>query len=145
MTPERIAKLTETETKALYDWAMGVLEKLLHLDPEKKCEIANEAMKKVWMPPSSGPGGAERFIREYEQAYLMELRAGLVASTELALSNRLYAYKDKLPPEVLKYLKALPAYEQPKSLEDMHEAVRKLADIERAGQSYRKKEYVSEF
>ena len=67
------------------------------------------------MPPSSGPGGAERFLRDYEQAYLMELRAGLVASTELALSNRLYAYKDKLPPEVLKYLKALPAYEQPKS------------------------------
>ena len=61
------------------------------------------------MPPNSGPGGAESFIREYEQAYLLELRAGLVASTELALSNRLYAYKDKLPPEVLKYLKALPA------------------------------------
>ena len=103
MTPERIAKLTEEETKTLYDWAMGVLEKLLHLDPEKKCEIASEAMKKVWMPPNSGPGGAERFIREYEQAYLMELRAGLVASTELALSTRLYAYKDKLPLEVLKY------------------------------------------
>ena len=50
MTPERVAKLTEDETKTLYDWAMGVLEKLLHLDPEKKCEIANEAMKKVWMP-----------------------------------------------------------------------------------------------
>ena len=64
MTPEWIAKLTEEETKTLYDWAMGVLEKLLHLDPEKKCEIANEAMKKVWMPPNSGPGGAERFIRE---------------------------------------------------------------------------------
>ena len=77
---------------------------------------ANEAMKKVWMPPNSGPGGAEHFIREYEQACLMELRAGLVASTELALANRLCAYKDKLPPEVLKYLKALPAYEQPKSL-----------------------------
>ena len=50
MTPERIAQLSEAETKSLYDWAMGVLEKLLHLDPEKKCEIANEAMKKVWMP-----------------------------------------------------------------------------------------------
>ena len=76
----------------------------------------------------------------------MELRAGLVASTELALSNRLYVYKDKLPPEVLKYLKALPAYEQPKSLEDMHEAVRKWADIERAGQAtWKKKEYLSEF
>ena len=97
------------------------------------------------MPPNSGPGGAERFIREYEQAYLMELRAGLVASTELALSTRLYQYKDKLPPEVLKYLMALPAYEQPKSLEDMHEAVRKWADIESAGQSWKRKEYVSEF
>ena len=36
MTPELIAKLNEEETKKLYDWAMGVLEKLLHLDPEKK-------------------------------------------------------------------------------------------------------------
>ena len=45
MTPERIAQLTESETKSLYKWAMGVLGKLLHLDPEKKCEIANEAMK----------------------------------------------------------------------------------------------------
>ena len=66
MTPERIAKLSEEETKKLYDWAMGILEKLLHLDPEKKCEIANDAMKRVWMPPNSGPGGAERFIRDYE-------------------------------------------------------------------------------
>ena len=63
MTPERIAQLTESETKSLYEWAMGVLEKLLHLDLEKKCEIANEAMKGVWMHPNSGPGGAERFIR----------------------------------------------------------------------------------
>ena len=124
---------------------MGVLEKLLHLSPEKKCEIASDAMKKVWMPPNSGPGGAERFIREYEQAYLMELRAGTVASTELALSTRLYDYKDKLPAEVKKYLKALPAYEQPKSLEDMHEALRKWADIERAGQSHKRKEYFDEF
>ena len=85
MTPERVAQLNEEQLKSLYDWAMGVLEKLLHLDPEKKCEIANEAMKKVWMPPSSGPGGAERFIREYEQAYLMELWAGIVASTKLAV------------------------------------------------------------
>ena len=88
MTPDRIVKLTESEMKDLYEWAMSVLEKLIHLDPEKKCEIANETMKKVWMPPGSGPGGAERFIRDYEQAYLMELRAGLVASTELALSTR---------------------------------------------------------
>ena len=141
MIPERIALLSESETKALYEWAMGVLEKLLHLDPEKKCEIANEAMKRVWMPPNSGPGGAERFIRECEQAYLMELRAGLVAATELALSSRLYAYKDKLPPEVLKYLMSLPAYERPKSLEDMHEALRKWADIERAGQPYGRKQH----
>ena len=28
MTPERIAKLTEEDIKTLYDWAMGVLEKL---------------------------------------------------------------------------------------------------------------------
>ena len=47
---------------------------------------------------------------------------------------------------MLKYLKALPAYEQPKSLEDMHEAVRKWADIERAGQTNkRNREQVSEF
>ena len=135
ITPDAIAKLTEDGIGKLHEWAMGILERFLHLDPEKKGEIANEAMRKVWMPPNSGPGGAERFIREYEQAYLLELRAGLVESTELALTSRLYAYRDKLPPEVLKYLKALPAWEQPSSLEDMHEAVRKWAEIERAGQT----------
>ena len=47
---------------------------------------------------------------------------------------------------MLKYLKALPAYEQPKSLEDMQESVRKWADIERAGQVYKRgREQVGEF
>ena len=78
------------------------------------------------------------FIREYEQAYLLELRAGLVESTELALSSRLYAYQDKLPPEVLMYLKGLPSCEQPRSLDDVHEALRKWADIQRTGQSHKR-------
>ena len=60
MTPDAIANLSESGLKKLYEWAMGVLERFLHLDPEKKGEIANEAMRRVWVPPNSGPGGAER-------------------------------------------------------------------------------------
>ena len=92
-------------------------------------------MGRVWMQPNSGPAGAEKFVRAYERAYLLELRAGLVLTHEVATAQRLFAYKEKLAPEVRSYLKALPDAEQPNSLSGMHRAVRKWAEIQREGQT----------
>ena len=87
------------------------------------------------MLPHSGPAGVEKFIRAYERAYLLELRAGLVLTHEVATAQRLFAYKEKLAPEVRAYLKGLPDVEQPISLAEMHRAVRKWAEIQREGQT----------
>ena len=81
------------------------------------------------MQPNSGPEGAEEFVRAYEHAYLLELRAGLVVTNEVVMAQRLFVYKEKLAPEVRAYLKALPEVEQPASLNEMHRAVRKWAEI----------------
>ena len=63
-------------------------------------------MAQVWMPPNSGPAGADQFVRSYEKAYLLELRAGLVITNEVVTAQRLFNYKEKLAPEVRQYLKA---------------------------------------
>ena len=133
LTPERIAKLTEEETEMLSEWAMGALEKLLRLDPERRCEIANQVRRRVWMPPDAGTGGTELSSGSYDQAHLMELQAKLVASMEPAPFSRFYDSQTS------------PANEQPKPFEDLHETVRRLPDLERAGQSQRKKDYFNEF
>ena len=88
------------------------------------------------MQPNSGPDGAESFVHAYEKAYLLELRAGLVVTNGVVIAQRLFAYKEKLAPEVGFYLKALPEMEQPASLNEMHFAVRKWAEIQREGQTY---------
>ena len=78
-------------------------------------------------------------LSPYEKAYLLELRAGLVVTSEVVTAQRLFNYKDKLAPEVRQYLKALPDAEQPISLQGMHRAVRKWAEIQREGQPSGKK------
>ena len=80
----------------------------------------------------------QRNSSENDEAYLLEWRVGQVESTDRAIAIRLYQYKNKLPPEMLMHLKGLPAYEQPRSLNDMREALRKWADIQRAGQSHKR-------
>ena len=110
------------------------MEEEAHLTAEKKAQLATQTMAKVWMAPHSGPAGAEKFVRAYERAYLLELRAGLVLTHEVATAQRLFAYKEKLAPEVRAYLKGLPDVEQPISLAEMHRAVRKWAEIQREGQ-----------
>ena len=115
---------------------MGCLEEEANLTAEKRAQLATQAMAQVWMPPNSGPAGAEQFVRSYEKAYLLELRAGLVVTNEIVTAQRLFNYKEKLAPEVKQYLKSLPESEQPVSLQGMHRAVRKWADIQREGQTY---------
>ena len=52
----------------------------------------------------------------------------------LDFRQRVFAYKEKLAPEVGSYLKSLPEAEQPSSLSGMHPAVHRWADIQREGQ-----------
>ena len=49
-------------------------------------EIATEAMSGAVMVPESGPEGAEKFIVDYENAHLLEIRAGLVENTVVMLA-----------------------------------------------------------
>ena len=118
----------------LYKYLVAVLEEEAHLTAEKKAQLATQAMAQVWMQPHSGPEGAEKFVRAYERAYLLELRAGLVLTHQVATAQRLFNYKEKLAPEVRAYLKGLPDGEKPISLAEMHRAVRKWAEIQREGQ-----------
>ena len=118
-------------TSKLYKYLLGCLEDEAHLTAEKKAQLATQAMSRVWMQANSGPAGAEKFVRAYEKAYLLELRAGLVVTNEVVTAQRLFNYKEKLAPEVWQ--------EQPISLQGMHRAVRKWAEIQREGQSSGKK------
>ena len=135
LSAEAVAELDEESLGKLYKYLLAVLEEEAHLTAEKKAQLATQTMAKVWMAPHSGPAGAEKFVRAYERAYLLELRAGLVLTHEVATAQRLFTYKEKLAPEVRVYLKSLPEAEQPISLVGMHRAVRKWAEIQREGQS----------
>ena len=121
MTPERIIKLSEDETKSLDEWAMGVLEKLLCIDPEKKNEAKLKAQSIVFHSRADD--------RQYESDSTRTHQ--LQQTAQVAGQSSAKA-------------KALPAYEQRKSLQDLHESVRRWADVERAGRIWKKKEYVSE-
>ena len=140
--------MTEENLEKLYKNLLGCLEDEAHLTAEKKAQLATQAMGRVWMQPGSGPAGAEKFVRAYEKAYLLELRAGLVVTNPVVTAQRLFNYKEKLAPEVRSYLKALPDTEQPISLQGMHRAVRKWAEIQREGHGGGKKprwEHVDNF
>ena len=139
LTAEAIAMMDEESLERLYKYLIGCLEEEAHLTAEKRAQLATQAMAQVWMPPTSGPAGADQFVRPYEKAYLLELRAGLVITNEVVTAQRLFNYKEKLAPEVRQYLKSLPESEQPASLQAMHRAVRKWADIQREGQTRPKK------
>ena len=104
MSAEAIAKLSEEQMGKLYNYLVAVLEEEAHLTAEKKAQLATQAMARVWMQPHSGPAGAENFVRAYERAYLLELRAGLVLTHEVATAQRLFYYKEKLAPVVRVYL-----------------------------------------
>ena len=95
-----VAEMDEIDLGKLYRYLIGVLEDEAHLTAEKKAQLATQAMNQVWMQPNSGPDEAERFIRAYEHAYLLELRAGLVVTNEVVTAQRLFNYKEKLAPEV---------------------------------------------
>ena len=139
--------MDEDQTGRLFKYLIGVLEDEAHLTPEKKAELATQAMKQAWMQPHSGPSGAEKFVRAYEKAYLLELRAGLVVTNQIVMAQRLFTYKEKLAPEVQAYLKGLPDIEQPTSLVEMNRAVRKWATIQRiaqGGSGGRKQEHMHE-
>ena len=71
-----------------------MLEDEARLTAEKKAQLATQAMNQAWMPTNSGPDGAEKFIRAYERAYMLELKAGLVVSHEVAIAQRLFNYKE---------------------------------------------------
>ena len=139
LTAKAIAIMDEESLERLYKYLIGCLEEEAHLTAEKRAQLATQAMAQVWMPPNSGPAGADQFVRSYEKAYLLELRAGLVITNEVVTAQRLFNYKEKLAPEVRQYLKGLPDAEQPISLQGMHRAVRKWAEIQREGQSSGKK------
>ena len=139
LTAEVIAGMSEEDLEKLYKYLLGCLEDEAHLTAEKKAQLATQAMSRVFMQANSGPAGAEKFVRAYEKAYLLELRAGLVVTNEVVTAQRLFNYKEKLAPEVRQYLKGLPDAEQPISLQGMHRAVRKWAEIQREGQSSGKK------
>ena len=92
------------------------------------------AMAKVRMEPGSGPEGADRMVADYKQAYLLQVRANLVDKSEIGIMKAMYEYKDKLPPELNKYIIQLPEDQQPRSIQMLHEAMRNWAEIEREGQ-----------
>ena len=130
LSAEVIAAMSEEQLGKLYKYLLAILEEEAHLTAEKKAQLATQAMARVWMAPNSGPAGAEKFVRACERAYLLEFRAGLVLTHEVATAQRLFAYKEKPVPEVRSYLKALPDAEQPNSLSGMHRAVREWAEIQ---------------
>ena len=95
LTAEVIASMDEESLEKLYKYLLGCLEEEAHLTAEKKAQLATTTMGSAWMPPNSGPDGAEKFVRAYERAYLLELRAGLVLTHEIATAQRLFNYKEK--------------------------------------------------
>ena len=86
----------------------------------------------VALAEGSGPAGAEKLVADYKHAYLLELRAKLVENTEIALTKRLFEFRQKMAPEVRSYIKGLPPREVPDTLEGMYEAIRRWCDKERA-------------
>ena len=135
LTPELIAGMGEEDLEKLYKYLMRCLGEEAHLTAEKKAQLATQAMGRVWMRPNSGPAGAEQFVRAYEKAYLLELRAGLVVTNEVVTAQRLFTYKEKLAPEVRAYTKGFLEQEQPSSLSAMHRVVRKWAEVHREAQA----------
>ena len=71
-------------------------------------------------------------MADYKHAYLLELRAKLVESTEVSLTKRLFEFRQKMAPELRSYIKGLPPREVPDTLEGIYEAVRHWCDKERA-------------
>ena len=134
--PDMISTMDEVTLKNLHDYLIAVLEVSVSLTAEKKAEISMGVMEKVRMHPNSGPAGAEKFIQDYKNAYLLQLRAKLVETTPTAVTMRLFDYKARLAPEVQKYIKGLPESEQPQTLADMHDVVRRWAERERTGQPH---------
>ena len=85
--------MTEENLEKLYKYLLGCLEDEAHLTAEKKAQLATQAMNAAYMLPHSGPAGAEKFVRAYEKAYLLELRAGLVVTNQIVMAQRLFNYK----------------------------------------------------
>ena len=79
--------MDEESLAKLYKYLLGCLEEEAHLTAEKKAQLATQVMGRVWMRPNSGPIGAEQFVRAYEKAYLLELRAGLVVTNEVVTAR----------------------------------------------------------
>ena len=99
-----------------------------------KAEISLQAMTRVHMQDSSGPGGGEKLIADYRHAYHLELRAKLVEDSSIATTTRLYEMRQKMSPEFGSFIKGSPDDIQPTNLESMYDAIRQWADKERAGQ-----------
>ena len=98
MSEEQLGKLYK------YLLAILILEEEARLIAEKKAQLGTQAMARFW----TGPAGAERFVRAYERAYLLQVRSRLILTHEIATAQRLFNYKEKPAPEVQGYLKALP-------------------------------------
>ena len=71
LTAGVVAEMSEASLGKLDRYLIGVLEEEAHLTAEKKAQLATQAMNQAWMPTNSGPEGAEKFIRAYEQAYML--------------------------------------------------------------------------
>ena len=85
-------------------------------------------MAQVSMTEGSGPMGAEKLVADYKHSYLLELRAKLVEDTEIAMTKRLFEFRQKMAPELRSYIKGLPSREVPDTLEGMYEAIRRWCD-----------------
>ena len=95
------------------------------------------------MPQNSGPAGAEKIVAEYEKAYLLEMRAGIVQDDSLSIKKRLLDYEQRLAPEVRKWIANLPEAETPQTLVDMRRLIRKWAETERVGMPHNKRQQVA--
>eukprot|EP00969_Alexandrium_andersonii_P317621 14032026-Alexandrium_andersonii.AAC.1 len=82
-------------------------------------------MARVHMADSAGASGALQLIADYKHAYLLELRAKLVENTPVAVTKRLFEFRQKMSPNLRGYLKGLPQSEQPTALEEMYDAMRR--------------------
>ena len=131
LTAEKIAAFAEEDCKALYEYLLAYMELSCGLTVDRKAEISLAAMSKVLMTENT-PAAAEKLIADYKHAYLLELRAKLVEDTSIAVTKRLFEFRQKMSADLRGYLKGLPEREQPATLEETYAAIRRRADREGA-------------
>jgi len=130
-TAHLVSGWAESEIEGVMKYMIQELELSVNLTAARKGEVALQNYDTVRMAPGSGATGAEKFLRDYRRAHLAEMKSGLTGDWEDAATRqkRLYDYKNRLAPEVKRYLLSLTA--PPTDVPGLHEAVRRWAEMER--------------